>query len=202
MPEPLQPQLHLLRPSLEGLPPVVPPAGYAVRGSRPDEGAVWSRVVADAFNRTVEQFDFDTKMRSDPSYRPARILFACHGDEPVAVAAAFHRESFLPDAGMLHWVAVRPAHRGRRLGYWVSLAALHRMGRDGRRRAWLSTDDFRRPAIRTYLDLGFEPLLVHANQRARWRAVFAALDRPDAAGRFASILDGPVRHRPDQVRAP
>ena len=72
-------------------------------------------------------------------------------------------------------VAVRPAHRGRRLGYWVCLAALRRMAAEGLHRAVLRTDDFRIPAIRTYLRLGFEPVVVHENQRARWRAVFAAI---------------------------
>jgi len=39
----------------------------------------------------------------------------------------------------------------------------------------LETDDYRLPAIKTYLNLGFEPLLVHENQRDRWRNILSAL---------------------------
>ena len=59
------------------------------------------------------------------------------------------------------------------------------MVREGRQRAFLSTDDFRLPAIRTYLKLGFEPYLVHENQRERWRKVLAAIGR---AGEYEACL--------------
>jgi mycothiol synthase len=64
---------------------------------------------------------------------------------------------------------------------------------EGRRRAELRTDDFRVAAIKTYLKLGFEPLLVAENQRRRWRDVLAAIGRGDLVERFAGILEGPIR---------
>jgi len=42
----------------------------------------------------------------------------------------------------------------------------------------ISTDDFRLPAIKTYLDAGFRPVLwsdPDSDQRGRWDAVIAAL---------------------------
>lgn len=58
--------------------------------------------------------------------------------------------------------------------------ALRKFRSDGLESAMLQTDDFRLPAIRTYLNLGFTPMIVHENQFARWVLVFAQLGlRPD-----------------------
>jgi len=196
MPEAPAPQLHMLRPDLADLPPVRPPAGYVVRPGRDGDGEHWTRIITAAFAAQPGQFDFEKVMRPDPSYLPERIFFACRGDEPVGTAAAYHRPRFLPDAGMLHYLGVLPAHAGRGLGRPLVAAALGRMRRDGRRRAWLSTDDFRLPAIATYLRAGFEPLLVHENQRRRWAEVFAALGWADLSERFAGLLAGPIHPLP------
>ena len=53
------------------------------------------------------------------------------------------------------------------------------MAAEGRTWAVLQTDDFRIPAVKTYLKLGFEPLIVHENQPKRWKDVFSAIGRPE-----------------------
>jgi len=68
-----------------------------------------------------------------------------------------------------------PAHRGRRLGFWACLAALHRFAEEGREAALLLTDDFRLPAIRTYLRLGFRPVYTYESHMERWGKVFSEL---------------------------
>ncbi|MCX7804464.1 MAG: GNAT family N-acetyltransferase [Planctomycetota bacterium] len=193
----IKPQLHMLRPDLEALPDPAPPDGCPIRPFRPGWERAWERIIDESFEAAPGTYSFEKTMRSDPSFRPERILFVCCGDEPVAVAAAYHWPHRMPDAGMLHYVGVLKAYRGRRLGFHVSLAALLRMRGEGFRRAWLSTDDFRLPAIKTYLDLGFQPLLIHENQRARWAAVFERLGRKDLLRPFAGILGGPVVAWPD-----
>ena len=92
-------------------------------------------------------------------------------------------------------VGCRHGHRGKRLGYMVSVAALHKTAEDGRQSALLHTDDFRLPAIKTYLTLGFEPLLVHESQRERWPRVFEELGRADSIERFRAQLDAAI-HTP------
>jgi mycothiol synthase len=72
-------------------------------------------------------------------------------------------------------VASDPEHRGKRLGYVVSLAVLHDLRRHGCREAALLTDDPRIPAIKTYLSLGFLPALTDDTHPARWEAVAALL---------------------------
>lgn len=74
-------------------------------------------------------------------------------------------------------VCVRPEHRGHRLGYWLTLATLHYFRDHGFQQAILDTDDFRLPAIREYLDLGFEPEYTHPSHTERWERIRAELQR-------------------------
>jgi len=189
----------MAKPDLDALPGVSLPPGYEVRSYLPGDGRHWRRILAESFAGDPARYSFDRIMRSDPAFQPERVFFLTWGVTPVATAGAYYRPHVRTDASMIHYVAVRPAHQGKRLGYWVTLAALRRMVEEGFGAAWLSTDDFRLPAIRTYLNLGFEPWLVHENQRARWRDVFTELGRPELVERFRPLLDGPVRERGDRA---
>jgi mycothiol synthase len=54
---------------------------------------------------------------------------------------------------------VSPAYRGRKLGKLATLLAMDAACKAGAKSMFLSTDDNRLPAIRTYLGLGFHPCL-------------------------------------------
>jgi len=185
---------------LDRLSPAELPDGYTIRSFADGDESGWESIIADAFGREVKEGYFDERMRSDHAFRPERIFFVTFGDELVATASAWHRPQWGRDVGYLHMVGCRPSHSGKRLGLSVSLAALRHMAKDGRRSALLQTDDFRLPAIRTYLRMGFEPLLVHENQRERWRLVFKAMERPDLIERFRAAVEGPVAMPPTEQR--
>lgn len=193
------PQLWMVRPHLDDIAEGRLPEGCALRSYQPGDAAHWSRIISEAFERAVEQCSFDEIMRRHPAFRPARIFFIVRGEQPVATASAWYKPEVMPDAGMVHYVAVVPAERGKKLGCWASVAALHRMASEGRKRAWLSTDDFRLAAIKTYLNLGFEPLLIHENHRERWRKVFASLGLSELCEQFAGFLEGPLWKVPEGV---
>lgn len=90
----------------------------------------------------------------------------------VATAMATHNPSDRhPFGGEIGWVASHPHHRGKGLGLAVSVAATRRFLDAGYRRIYLRTDDFRLPAVKTYLRLGYVPLLFEAGMEDRWRAV-------------------------------
>ena len=48
----------------------------------------------------------------------------------------------------------------------------------GYRNIYLKTDDFRLPAIKIYLKLGYAPFLFTPEMKARWEAVCRKLDWP------------------------
>jgi mycothiol synthase len=72
---------------------------------------------------------------------------------------------------MLHYLAVLPAHRGKHLGFMLAARVLVLLKGMGYTDAWLSTDDFRLPAIRTYLALGFDPVCTDKSHAERWEIV-------------------------------
>jgi mycothiol synthase len=123
-----------------------------------------------------------------PDWSPARVREALldapdvkatyvvvHGREPVATASARLVPQRYPGSGYLHWVGAHEAHRGRRLGALVSLAALHYFREAGCRDAVLETDPPRLAAIRTYLTLGFVPELVDPEHERIWREIKGVL---------------------------
>ena len=82
-----------------------------------------------------------------------------------------------PELGVLGWVMTHPDMRGHHLGRSVSVAAMHRLYQEGYRAFSLLTDDFRDAALKTYLDLGWQPWLYLDDMEGRWRAIAEKLGR-------------------------
>ena len=78
--------------------------------------------------------------------------------EIVATAMALHSEVY-PSGGELGWLACDPAHAGKGLGMVVSAAVTARFIDAGCRNIHLYTEDYRLPALKTYLRLGYIPFL-------------------------------------------
>jgi mycothiol synthase len=193
----MTPQLRMFRSNFTNLPPVSLPEGYSLRTFQAGDEPIWEQIIGISFGKQPGDIPFGRSMADQDSFLPERIFFVRCGDEDVATAAAYLvPPTLMPDCGTLHYVGTLPGHTGRRLGGLVSLAALHRMREEGLARGTLLTDDFRLPALKTYLRLGFIPILVDENQRQRWRDVFASLNLPELSERFAPILDGPVWQPP------
>lgn len=163
--------------TLDGLPPITLPAGFAIRTSQDGDGTHWARIIRESFaDDSFDEARFQSMMVAHPAYRPERIFLVCAPDGlPCGTASAYRQEEFGLDTGYLHYVGVTPAYTGRRLGAAVSLAALNQFRAEGLQSAVLQTDDFRLPAIKTYLKLGFEPMIAHPNQPARWESILARL---------------------------
>ena len=103
----------------------------------------------------------------------------------VATATALHSPRALhPCGGELGWVAADPAHRGKGLGLAVCAAATARLIRAGYKNIYLRTDDLRVPAIKTYLKLGYEPLLCAEGMVARWQRLYEQLGLAVPEGGF------------------
>jgi len=75
-------------------------------------------------------------------------------------------------------VGARSSERGRRLGEVVTRRVLVHFADSGLDQAVLETDDFRLPAVRTYLRLGFVPEPRVAGDPIRWSKVLRKLTRP------------------------
>jgi len=113
----------------------------------------------------------------------------------VATAMSTHKPTQLhPYGGELGWVAADPEHRGKGLGLAVCAQATARFIQAGYRNIYLLTDDFRLPAIKTYLKLGYEPLLFGEGMAERWESVYRKLGLKVPKGGFVRST---VRQLPD-----
>lgn len=166
-------QLLMIREQLTDLPALQPPSGYRARHLRSGEGGEWDRIIAASFGG---DYRFDRDMEANAAYKPEKVWFICDdNDRPIATASAWYQPQWPATTGYLHMVGIMPEHEGRKLGYWVSLAALRHMAQEGRTRAVLHTDDHRVPAIKTYLNLGFIPQLTGPDLLECWRSIASQL---------------------------
>jgi mycothiol synthase len=166
------PQLVMRRSRLDDLPEAVPPPGYQIRSFEESDESGWNEVLWLAFEWEPGQGDFETIMRSHSAYDPERVkVVVTEQGQVVATASCWSAAKFDDDHRMLHYVAVHPEHRGHRLGHIVSLAAMHHAVAEGAHSMALLTDDFRDAAIKTYLRMGFVPLVTHRSHPERWRLI-------------------------------
>jgi len=174
-------QVVLRRATLQGLPAPGILEGYALRPFRPGDETDWQALYEAAFPDIPDRVrDKVAHLMAEDVWDPQRVRFACQADRPVACALAWEPRWDVPGAGILHWVAVHPAHRRRRLGRAVVLDALRWMHQTGRRAAVLTTEVHRVAAVRLYLSLGFKPDFAAApDMDRRWATAREHLGRAE-----------------------
>jgi predicted dehydrogenase/GNAT superfamily N-acetyltransferase len=131
-----------------------------------------------------DNWDHDRLALVQRGVLPAGLFIVVHRPtgKLAATAMAVHNPSELhPYGGELGWVAGDPEHRGKRLGAAVCAAVVGRFIQAGYRRIYLQTDDWRLPAIKTYLRLGFEPFLFCEGMAERWQKLCKTLGWPRSA---------------------
>ncbi|MEJ5250488.1 MAG: GNAT family N-acetyltransferase [Chthonomonadetes bacterium] len=175
-----KPQLQMIYPPhrFTSVPEPPLPEGYRLRNIRPGEEEKYlalMRKVGFAEGWTVA--DVQRFMRN---VLPGGFFVVEHvstGDL-VATAMANHSPNEQhPNAGVLDWVAADPAHQGKGLGKVVVYAVVRLLVQRGYQRIYLLTDDWRLPAIATYLSLGWEPYIYNEEMDVRWQKVREALSR-------------------------
>jgi len=76
-----------------------------------------------------------------------------------------------PHVGNLGWVMTRPDMQGHRFGKLICTAAMRILAAHGYEYATLQTDDFRIPAVKTYLNSEWRPWIYDDTMEPRWRAM-------------------------------
>lgn len=151
-----------------------PPAGYVLRTYRPGDEAAWAQIM----DGRIGEWDVKkakAALFDQPCFEPGAMFFAVNASSGTAVGSACLWESAEdpPDTGRLHMVAVVEEHRGHRLGEVLVTAVLSAAKSRGLARVVLTTDDWRLGAVKTYLKLGFAPVLnvKHEDHGERWTAL-------------------------------
>ena len=172
-------QLRMVRPNLEDLPKLIIPEEYGLRSYIEGDEIHWANIISDSFGgskRTAE--DTRKEITEREVFLPDGLFFITYEDIPVGTACAWRQSKQETEVGYVHMVGVHSKHTGHKLGKWVSLAVLYYFRDNGFICSLLDTDDFRIPAIKTYLNLGFIPLYVEDTQQSRWIQIFETLGLP------------------------
>lgn len=141
---------------------------------------------------------------------PDGVFFARHQQSGAVVAtvSAVHntRGGMFPFGGEVGMLAVHPEHRGRGLGSGLAASAINRLLSAGYRSIrvavgpWPLVAETGRAddnlfAIRTYLRLGFVPLLYSGAPEARWRSIFQRIEHPFTPDQWPRLPSVAVRGR-------
>ena len=183
-------QLRMVRPNLEDLPKLELPEGYGLRTYREGDEVQWANIISDSFGgreRTAQ--DTQNEITGRDVFIPDGLYFVTHQNIPVGTACAWRQSVDEKDVGYVHMVGVIRDHTGHKLGKWVSLAVLYYFRDNGFKCSMLDTDDFRIPAIKTYLNLGFIPVYVDKTQPERWKEIFRKLELPLMSKQIAHIRE-------------
>ncbi|MBA3471513.1 MAG: GNAT family N-acetyltransferase [Herpetosiphonaceae bacterium] len=170
MEHPEKPQLHMVWPTASRRLPIDPATaeGYAIRTYQPGDERVFLELMA--------LMDFDPFDDQKLAYNVARIIpqgwfFAVElaTMEVAGTAMCLHNYTGdTPFGGDVGWLACRPTHRGRGLGYALSAYVTNRFHEAGYTRIQLGTEYHRLPAIKTYLKLGYLPVMDRPEMDELW----------------------------------
>jgi len=163
-------QLIMVRKNLEGIPEAPLAAGYHIRFYAEGDDEKLAVVFQKCFDPGWSSDRVLKTFVEESVWSPNRMCVLCHDDEVVGTATAWELRQ-RPGHGMLHYLAVLPEHRGKGLGRALVARVLQLLKEMGYTDAWLSTDDFRLSAIRTYLALGFAPVCKDKSHADRWEIV-------------------------------
>lgn len=183
-------QLRMVLPDLENLPKLELPDGYGLRTYQQGDEVHWANIISDSFGgkkRTAQ--DTRNEITERDVFVPDGLYFVTHQDIPVGTACAWRQSVDETDVGYVHIVGVIGEHSGHKLGKWVSLAVLYYFRDNGFSCSILDTDDFRIPAIKTYLNLGFVPVYVDDTQPGRWEKIFKKLQLPLMMAQIAQVQE-------------
>ena len=167
--------LQLVMSDLSAIPPIKLPAGYHSACLSPGYEMDYVRVMRRSLAAASDMEWFCKTFSDDPDYNPDNLQLIYEDTVPIAAAAAWHTLAGSKKKGLVHMVGVDPDYQGRGLGRVITLLALRRLQERGFHEALVETEDFRLPALRLYLSLGFKPLERHRADAGRWKKVVQQL---------------------------
>lgn len=148
------------------------PHGYSLRQYAEADRASYWRLFAEVYGSSSRLDNLRTASLPGGFFV---ITELSSGQVVASAAAAKYLRKGHSEPGSLQWVMADPARTGKGLGTSVVSAATERLAAENYGRVYLSTDDWRLPAISIYLKLGWKPLLFAPDMESRWLTVFGEL---------------------------
>ncbi|MFK4788371.1 GNAT family N-acetyltransferase [Microbacterium sp. ZW T5_56] len=153
------------------LPPLA--EGLELRAAGPDDESAIADVLAESFE---EEWDVARVQAQLTEASDVAVTWVVVRDGAILGVAS---ERLMPetyaDAGYVHYVGVARSARGLRLGAVLTARCVLGFHERGLATAVLETDDFRVPAVITYLRLGFIPTYRSSDEQVAWSALLPTL---------------------------
>jgi len=172
--------LTMVREHMEGIPSFDCPDGFTIRTFAPGDELHWARIETLVGEFPDQQAALAYFKREYGPYRSKledRCFLIQDGEgEAIATATAWDHDFEGAVRGRVSWVAIVPAHQGRKLAKPLLSVVMTRLARTYGK-AYLTTQTTSYPAINLYLSFGFRPHLIHESCEEGWALMEEALQR-------------------------
>ncbi len=167
--------IFMRRPHLRDLVTPVLASGYTLHLTNPEQAAELADLLTLAFDENWDAERANKELLQAPDVHA--VYGVMHQGKMVSTASSQIRTHRSLTSGYVHWVGTHPDHRGHRLAYALVARILQDFVERGYQDAYLETQPFRLPAIKTYLRLGFIPVyqLEGEDFQEVWSEVFGNL---------------------------
>lgn len=130
----------------------------------------WLGIVRHGLSAKKEGPEFYTKLMTNwPGYKESDCMFVVVDGVPAATVTVIGTDG--GDDGYVHMVACRPEYRGLGIGTLMNRVVTKELKDRNIQKAHLTTDDWRIPAIRSYLRCGFVPDESSEDHQKRWNEI-------------------------------
>ena len=163
-----------------GLPAALPqmPENHRIAKFTELESAmeIWLDIVQYGLSNGLMDEDFYQKnMTEEPFYEEDKCFFILEDKRAIATITVIC--NYESKEGYIHMVACREDCRGKGYGTMLNRIAEYVLKKEGMKTAYLTTDDWRIPAIKSYLRIGFSPDLSTEEFKERWDKIFREIGR-------------------------
>lgn len=148
------------------------PAGYSISNYKDaSDKAAWLECCKNGLiDDDADEEVFDSRIeRHDDINMYTDVFFLDFAGEHIGtVTAVCHKQG---NWGEVHMVGIRTDFRGKGLGKHLNHIAVKKLRDDGVAFIELTTDEWRKAAVKSYLSSGFLPVEYDENMKERWEAV-------------------------------
>ena len=141
-----------------------------------EDKAKWALIIKESFggDEWVKE-SFDGCMNDHGKLEDDKLFIVEKDGDPAATLAVIpHWDK---KEGYIHMVGCREKYQGLGLGTKINAMAVRCLLENGFETAYLTTDDFRIPAIKSYLRAGFYPDIIDDSHRERWDEIYKIIGR-------------------------
>lgn len=156
---------------------LVLPEGYSLVNYKEcvEDKAAWVECCKNGLvgDDTAPEFFDECVADVDDCVPETDVFFLDYNGEHVGTASAIYHPA--EKKGQLHMVGIKTEFRGKGLGKYLNNAAVKKLNAQGADYIYLTTDEWRKGAVKSYLTAGFVPVEYDVDMKARWEWMLCEL---------------------------